>query len=344
MFGGVILASVIWGWLVFSTNVFDSFISKCERKNVLLIISIIAALIWLWNCICFFLGRYENALRTLLNSRIELCGIGSFRIIASFLFALSFYGTLFVLYSLTEKCFSAISYLLYTSDKIERVYFTGWTILCGIVLIILYSWSTVYYSGGYINILYTFDSDSLFNRNTFMLIGQSENDIRQSLFAFFSLPVSLPAAFLSLLLPFKFSYAFFLQFLQDMLISIGIVLVVRLLKLEGRRKIAAIFMLSAMCSTVFFALIIEQYIILVFWMITGVYCISYEIGDRELCAVSIAGTAPASCLILLWEYKNSSSLKEFLVFSIRSFLKFICSLICLGQLGLIVNFSNNIKG
>lgn len=342
MIAGVAIASCIWGWLVFSNKICISRRIENRKTTIIVALSVMGTAIWLWNDINFFLVKYNSYIQALFIDGFGINRIFCMRIIAFILFVLSFYGTFLIINQMILVSVLGIRYFVDTGDKIEKFYLIFWTLFCGIFLIVVYTGSTVFYSGGLYNILYTYDSNTIYNNNVFMLIGQRENDIRQSLFAFFSLPVSLPANFLSIIFPFKYSYAYFLQLFQDFLIGVGIVLVIRMLKLDGKRKIAGTVFFSVMCETLLFALLIEQYVILVFWLIVSIYCIVNKIGDRELCAVAAVGTAPTNSLMLIWECKNRESFKSFFMYAIRSFFKYIGFLICLGQLGLMLNFYNNI--
>ena len=343
MIAGVAIASCIWGWLVFSDKICVSYKVENRKTTIIAIISIIGTIIWLWNDIEFFLLKYNNYIQAVFIDRFGgVNRISCVRVIACILFALSFYGAFLMINQMVSVCVSGIRYFAETSDKIEMFYLILWTLFCGGFLIVVYTGSIAFYSGGVYNILYTYDSSIVYNDNVFMLIGPFENDIRQSLFGFFSLPISLPANFLSIVFPFKYSYAYFLQLFQDILIGAGIVLISRMLKFDGNRKIAGIVFFSVMCETVLFSLLIEQYVILVFWLIVSIYCIVNKIGDRELCAVAAVGTSPTNSLMLIWEYKNRESFKSFFMYAIRSFFKYIGFLICLGQLGLVLNFYNNI--
>ena len=147
------------------------------------------------------------------------------------------------------------------------MYLLVWILVSMLLLVWVYRKSTAFYAGGLHNILYTFDSSVLYKRNVYMLIGQTENDIRQSLFAIASLPISIPARMLSRIMPFEYSYAFFLQLLQDVLLGIGNIIIVKMMKVSSNRKPAVLMFLSVMCETVLFSLLMEQYIILVFCLI-----------------------------------------------------------------------------
>lgn len=340
---GVIIASCIWGYLIFFSKSYILYEIEKDNKIAITVLSVIGTIIWLWNDINFFLMMNDKYIQIVFVDKLGMSRVCGVRTAALILFLSSFYGTFLILCKMVSVCLSGVRYFVKTSDKIEIYYLITWTLVCGFFLMIVYTCSTAFYSGGIYNIIYTFDSNTIYNANSFMLIGQSENDIRQSLFAFFSLPISLPAYFLSIILPFKFSYAFFLQLFQDILIGSGIVLISRMLKLESRRKIAGFFFFSTMCETLLFTLLIEQYAILVFWLIVSVYCIANKIGDRELCAIAAVGTAPTSSIVLIWEYKNKGSFRAFFMYAIGSFFKFIIFLICLGQLGLVLNFFKNIN-
>jgi len=329
---GVGLAACIWGWMIFHKK----YAFSVGEKDIFTVMALIGSIIWLRCDLEFFLSK------SLVFNIIHIDRILYVRIMALILFVVAFYGAFVLINSLVRTVADGIRYFIKTSDKIEIVYLILWSVLCAVVVFAVYSSTVVFYSPGKYNLLYTFDSNSIYNANSFMLIGQKENDIRQSLFGFFALPVSIPSYFLSIIFPFQYAYAYFVQVLQDVLIGVGFILIVRLIGLKKGRKIVALCSFSVMSSTWIFSLLIEQYIILVFWLIVSVYCISNKIGNREFCAVAAVGTAPTNALALIWEIKNQKSLKDFVVYGVRSFAKYIMVMICLGQTGLVLSSYNNV--
>ncbi len=338
---GALIAICIWGIALRCISDWKETV-LARRRGEVFFISAIAAAIWLWNAIMFFLNINNDAIEKCWKVIVGYEKIYDRRIVFFFLFLVAFYGAFVITRGIVCLCYRLIVYFVNICDRIDKVYFLVWILASMLLLVLVYRKSTAFYAGGLHNILYTFDSSVLYKRNVYMLIGQTENDIRQSLFAVASLPISIPARMLSRIMPFEYSYAFFLQLLQDVLLGIGNIIIVKMMKVSSNRKPAVLMFLSVMCETVLFSLLMEQYIILVFCLIITVYCIINRVGNREVCAVASVGTAPTNFLLLFWEAKNRASFVDFLLYGIKSFLIYVGVLTCFGQFGLVVHFYDNI--
>lgn len=332
MFVGVILAFCIWAYLVILEGFLDELFCNCELK----MISFVLAIIWLRNNIHFFICNSE------LSQYINIDSKKTKLLIAGLLIC-SLYGAYILMYKLFNTISFCMKIFLDKSSHIERKYCIIWIFICIVGISLVYMSTNAFYNPGNYNILYTFDSEGIYSGNSYMIVGGQENDIRQSLFGFFSLPISLPAAFFAMLLPFKYSYAVFVQILQAILIGVGIILISRMMDISEKRKVGILVFLSSICSTILFVFVMEQYIILVFYLIVTIYCIVNKTGDRELCAIAAVGTAPTNALVLFWELRNRESFKSFFEFGFKAFVKYLAFLICLGQTGFILSIYDNIK-
>lgn len=338
---GVCVAACVWGYLLdFKSDWFETCLDG-RKKTIISVISAIETIIWLRYAVKFFLIRDKWLLNSVVDIITENRVEYDSRVIGIILFVSAFYGAFLIVRIMVVLCYKGIVYFGKKADKVEKVYIMSYFVIFGGLMAWIYVHSTAFYSGGIYNILYTFDSNTLYNADSFILIGADENDIRQSLFAVFSLPISLPARFFSLLLPFRYSYALFLQLLQIVLLGIGNVLITRMMCVSKKRKIAVLLFISVMCESILFSLLLEQYIILVFVLIVTTYCIVNKKGNREVAAVGLVGTAPTSFVMLFWELKNRDSIIDFVKYGISSFIFFVGALICFGQFGLLMHFYDN---
>ena len=152
------------------------------------------------------------------------------------------------------------------------------------------------------NIIYSSDSASLVNDNCFLFLGHIENDIRQPLFAVFSIPfMGLPYLF-GRVLAFlfghqKFFAAFSMNCAQIAMLLAGINILAHALPCSAVRR--RCFVVLFACSYVYLLsiLMMEQYITAFFWLSLSVSMICSASKPDNLILHGAGGTLITSHLI-----------------------------------------------
>lgn len=154
----------------------------------------------------------------------------------------------------------------------------------------------------YYNAVYSADSGYLVAYNSFLNIRNAENDIRQPLFAVFSIPFIglsyLVAEIFSLFAGHRiFFEALFMNYVQILMLFAGIFMLAKAMKLSIVYRVC--FMLLFSCSYVLwlFSVMMEQYIIAFFWLALAVYCMCRDSYPESLMLHGAGGTLSTSLVI-----------------------------------------------
>ena len=125
-----------------------------------------------------------------------------------------------------------------SSCRTERLFVVIGTLFAIVVIAIVYSRTNAFYGGAPYDVVYTTDSGNLISTNAYLYVNAYENDIRQPMFAVFSMPFSTVAMLLSRLLFFvPNAYALALASIQALLMLFGFTLLARVLSLSGDRSV-----------------------------------------------------------------------------------------------------------
>ena len=195
------------------------------------------------------------------------------------------------------------------SCRAERWYLLIGGVLAALSIVLVYVRSTAFYGGGTpYDIVYTTDSGSLMSTNSFFFVNAYENDIRQPMFAVFSMPFSVVSMLLSKLLFFiPNAYPIVLACVQAVLLLFGFTLFARVLELTGMDRLLFLLLLAVSYPTLLFLFTVEQYVFSVFWVFVLLY-VWHERGEhRELPFVAASGSLLASGVLfpLLFEGKSA---------------------------------------
>ena len=188
-----------------------------------------------------------------------------------------------------------------------------WYLLIGGALAVatialVYSRSNAFYGGGTkFDVVYTADSDSLVSGNAFFYVDAYENDIRQPLFAVFSMPFAVISMLVSKVLFFvPNAYPIVLACVQAVLLLFGFTLLTRVLELTGTDRLLFLLLLLVSYPTLLFLVAVEQYVFAVFWVFVLLYDWHEREDHRELPFVAASGSLLTSGVLipLLFEGKS----------------------------------------
>ena len=194
-------------------------------------------------------------------------------------------------------------------------------------------------------VIYTADNGKTCEFDGWMNLEYVENDIRQPLFAVFSFPIAIPAHIVSELLffiPGDFSYYTLMSIIQYFLLAITTILIARLLKIrdDDKKYLYCLFTLSF--PYVLFGLVLEQYVISLFYVITTIYYF-YQGKDKiNYLYLGAVGTLVTSGVLLPFLSKYTT-FKDWIKKVVHSFICFFCLFILSGQFAQIFTLADRVK-
>ena len=191
------------------------------------------------------------------------------------------------------------------------------------------------YNGANISydVIYTSDTGFLLSRDAYLNVSHLENDIRQSLFGVFALPFGLVARFISEFCFFcreGYEYETVMTVMQYVLLAISTILLARLLKIKEERKIYFYVLFSCSFSYLLFSMLLEQYVISLFYLILAIYCYFKNPKKTNYMYIGAVGSLITSGIIfpLITKFKN---IKQWLASVISCLLAFLGIFIVGGQ-------------
>ena len=209
------------------------------------------------------------------------------------------------------------------SCRAERLFVLIGTALAIVAITLAYNSTSAFYGAKPYDVVYTTDSGNLISTNAYLFVNAYENDIRQPMFAVFSMPFSAVAMLLSKLLFFvPHAYALALASLQALLMLFCFTLLARVLKLQGADRLVFLLLLAVSYPTLLFALAFEQYAFSVFWVIVLLYAWQEKEEPRTMLFVAASGSLLTSGAFfpLLFDEKNAPKRLRALVSAGLSFL------------------------
>lgn len=179
--------------------------------------------------------------------------------------------------------------------------------------------------------IYTSDSSMLLDvDNAFLSLSNAENDIRQPLFAVFAAPVlGLPYLLGRLTGAQSTLEAVLMNGVQICILFIAHLILAKLMKLDSRKRLCFMLLLSCTYVHMLFTLMIEQYIFAYFWLVLCMYLISEKQSSRGFALCGAGGTIMTSMVLLPFCSRESPlrSPKEWFLDTVRYGLGFLAMLL-----------------
>jgi len=232
---------------------------------------------------------------------------------------------------------------------VEKRYFII-MILVGIFVSVIITNMTTAFSRPTLNgivknydVIYTTDSGDLMYDDAYFNVSYEESDIRQPLFGVFSLPFAVLAKMFShfiFLVPKDYSYEVALTIIQFILTTISTIMLARLLKIEEKDKKFIYLLFSLSYPYLLFNIVIEQYVIGLFYLILTFY-LFYQYDGINYAYIGATGTIITSGILLpiITKFKN---LKQYLTDIFKCFIAFISVFIISGQFPQILLFKDKL--
>lgn len=234
-------------------------------------------------------------------------------------------------------------------SKSELRYLLIVFILGSIATIVITNYTTLfsvpYYNNKVVRFdaLYMTDSGEIGYNDAFTYLAHPENDIRQPLFGLFALPFGVLAKIISRLLFFVrpgYERLITLTIIQFILFAITNILLCRLLNIKEKDKKYFYLFLSLNMTFIIFSLIIEQYIIALFYLILTIYNYHKNPDKINYLYNGAVGTLITSGIIFPL-IKKVKSIKEFIKSVFKCFISFVSILIISGQLPTMIHFKDS---
>lgn len=280
----------------------------------------------------------QSAFGSLVDNYALVNAVSWLLAIASLLaiFAWTFYVISFLIDYVRDT--NLVASLTKTETATYLVLFIGVTILTTAA----YFTSNAYYAAvNPYNVIYSTDSGSIFLRDTFLLIAQSQNDIRQPLFGVFALPFFGLPYLLSWLTPNEIlAKALLYNLLQNAMLIVSFGLISQVLGMNDKRR--ALFVTACAFTFMFllYALAMEQYVVVFFWTAITVHSLAADNPKVELIVAS-AGTLLTGAWLSLF-YSRSLSLLKRAKGILLCAAAFIVALLAFGRFQIIVTLSNQL--
>lgn len=320
-------------------------IHYAKSNTIILIISAILGAYVLYN-IYFFTNEYIKAPPSLLAT----------------LFAI--FATITFLYWFYTKLWYYLKSFFKSLDKLEKDFLIIATCVFSVAIIIIYNITSVFtaahiadedkkyiltyseeneqtlaigqlieddvYSVICGNLLFTADTQFIIDTDAYNNINAKENDIRQPLFGLFALPYTIVPKLISDI-TFDEIYPFLIAIVQGFMVFVTIILLEKIMKLQGIARLLFMLFLTFTYPTVLFLVNMEQYVIHVFYLVLFIYMVLNKIKDKDLLYIMATGTLITTGILfpLLGEKKN---FKESIKNIFFTFLKFAVILIITGKI------------
>lgn len=176
-------------------------------------------------------------------------------------------------------------------------------VFVGILFLILasyvYTQSDIFYENDFrYDLIYTADSGEATNANVFTAINSLENDFRQGLFAVFSIPFTGIVSAVGYIFSFYIYAKFlFLEYSQVLMLIFTVLIFVNLFKISKIKRIFIFLFTVSVYPTLLFSLMIEQYVMAVFWLMLYVSLYINYNEDSEISYLGSVGSLTTSGII-----------------------------------------------
>ncbi|MBD5554231.1 MAG: hypothetical protein HDQ95_02470 [Roseburia sp.] len=254
-----------------------------------------------------------------------------------------------LIYFVLTKCLPYVVDFVRSLDGFERNYLIVMATAAAVVIPFLYLHTTVWYHAVWedmpqlYDVIYTTDSTEIYMTDSFTKILTGPNDIRQPLFGLFALPAGLCGKLVAAVFFFvPDSYAIAMGMIQQFLLSVSMVMLMRILKLEGTERIW--FLLPAGCSYAYLlhGLLLEQYVIAYFYVILVLYV--YKKSDRLNFAYYGAVSTLLTSGVLFPLISKGREWKKWLCDRVKCLIIYAQIVILCGQLPQFLNMKEEIAG
>lgn len=275
------------------------------------------------------------------NSFLTLC-IGKLNVV---IFTAAAFGLAIFIYFFIEKILPHIINFYKKLEKHEKNYLLI-IIIIGIITAFFVTnvttafsmpknevWYDVY------DVIYTADNGSIVLDDAYYKINHPENDIRQPLFGIAAFPFALIAKLTSniiIICPSGYEYAVCMTIIQFILLAICTIMVSKMLKLNKKESILFFILTSTCFSYLLFSIVLEQYVIALFYLILTVYVYFEKNNKINYLYIPAVGTLLTTGIILPLITKSKGIINKIKdIFKV--FVYFLITMIISGRILLLLN-------
>lgn len=282
---------------LYKYNFVMKIIEEGNKSHIL--ISILFAIVMVMNLLQFIDGKILIMVNKINHIILLNNGVNEFlyRWSSWIMVLLALYSIFIYWYVFFNKFSKPIADFINSIVGIEKIYLLITTTVFVLIILIVYSHTNIFYlpfKNGEVmmyDVVYTTDTGYQTTTNIFNLISAGDSDLRQPLFGLFALPFGIIGLIISKLLFFiPNSYTFVIACINGLVLNITIILISRLLKLQGSIKV--LFLLSYTFTYPFLLYLfnLEQYVLAFFWLITLCYAYLNDNKHKEVIFIASTGS------------------------------------------------------
>lgn len=295
----LVIASICAFFLAFKSNIIAR--ARPARNWRTMAISVISAAFIGYHYIRMFqqkLAAVYLKVPSRLTGLVEAEPLHNAGILVSWILGLS---AMYAIFRLTYHFWGILSPMLANEyaqcDRTDKTFFAaGFTVMAASICL-LYTMTNAFYlpsNGATIipyDVIFTTDTGSIVSENAYLSIHAQQNDIRQPLFAVFTTPFAAIATALSNVLFFtRIGYPLVIAMLQCALLLITLILLARIVKLQGNHKTYFLILCVISYPVLLFSINLEQYVFSVFWLVLFLRISSDETRDNYFIMTAAAGS------------------------------------------------------
>ncbi len=209
------------------------------------------------------------------------------------------YGLLLLFWQAMTKVFHKNKELIEAS-RLECIVYTAIVALSIVFMVTVFVRTDAFYGTKFFyDVIYTSDSPLLVKNNAYLNLTHSENDLRQPLFAVFSAPfIGAPFLIGKLLGGSSTVVAILMNSIQIIMFVFSNLVLAKMMRLNSRRRVCFMLLITATYTYGIFSLMMEQYVIAYFWLILCIYLYCKKVRPERFVLCAAGGTLLTSLVML----------------------------------------------
>ena len=229
----------------------------------------------------------------------------------------------------------------------ERIVYSILMIASLALVVISFAQTEAFYGTEYAyDIIYTSDSPLLVKYNAYLTLTHSQNDLRQPLFAVFAAPfIGIPYLLGKLFGASASVQAMLVNMVQVVMLFVANFMLAKMMKLNSVKRVCFMLLTSCTYTHLLFTLMMEQYIVIYFWLIFCLYLISEKQHPDRIALWGAGGTLLTSMILLPFMSDNNPirNTKEWFSDMVKFGLEFVAVMLVFCRFDVIFNLASSIS-
>ena len=229
---------------------------------------------------------------------------------------------------------------------LEKILYICLFALCCVVMSVVFSRTVAFYgSPNNFNLIYTSDTNYIVRKNAYLNIYQSQNDIKQPLFAVFAMPfLGISSLIINLFNLNSTWSAVLMNIPQIALLIISSILVSELMQLPSASRICYIILSFSTYTFILAVFMMEQYIISVFWLLLLMTYISKSGQSNRILLWAAGGSMVTSLICMCYTSHgiNRTDCSNWIKRVFASFLGFGILMLAFGRLDIFYDLAESV--